>query len=114
MHATCGSRVRWASKHTTQGEANACAAAMVLILSDCPDECGECSAEGAGCGDAETLVMRKFQDIDVSQTRHSHIGGVAAVLGIASLSVIGFAIAVRSRHSRRSQIYRDVLLLEEA
>lgn len=92
---------------------NACEAAAVVVVSDCPDVCGGCTAAAAGC-DEEPIFVRKYMEpqqhsflsAPVDHRYWSVVGGVVALGGVVAF------ITRRTPRARRA-FYDDVLLLEE-
>lgn len=96
----------------TQDEVNACKAAAVVVISDCPEECGECTAEGAGCILPETMVIGKFSNQGMPATSKVYRTGFIAVAGIALVTA---ASVVTARIGRlRGSEEQNALLLEVA
>jgi len=109
----------WVSAHVTQNEANVCAAAQVLVVSDCPVECGDCTPTGAGCESASNLDMlvKRYDDAPLGEIGDQHRTSRLAILAVASgISIAGVAMIVsglaRGRRPERA-IYRDVLVEED-
>lgn len=99
-----------------QGEADACAAATVLVLSDCPNACSGCSAEGAGCA-KEVMFLQKFNKGSKEQT--ASLAGVtalgdwksatAAASGAAFLGSALVLLVLRRGRKARAEMYANVL-----
>lgn len=115
--ATCQDRINWVSKHDTVNEANACEAAAVLVIADCSEECGRCTAAAAQCGqqlyvkryDEEAQKQAKILLLESHDSRFALVASFALFAGASSLLVMG----VRSFRGRRTaSIYQDVLLEE--
>jgi len=110
--ATCGSRIKWASQHLTLHDQSVCEAAVVVVISDCPDVCGGCTAAASGC---ETPVfVRKYEN----PQRHGSVGESvhrywSVVAGVVALGGLVMLVTRRTPRVQRAA-YDDVLLLEEA
>lgn len=105
----------WASRHATNQEANACEAAAVLVISDCPDECGGCTAAAAGCvvGSDLDLVFKRYEEVPES-TLPQPLVGRQSVLAMAGVALVGGAvIATRVRGRARRGSYSDLLVEDD-
>lgn len=114
--ATCGDRLNWVSQHQTNHEANICEAAAVLVIADCPEECGACTAEGAGCDGGSTMAFVKRYDAATPQSIATQpmIGHHAALAAAGAMLIgAGLALRARSRQVVRRE-YNDVFLVEDA
>jgi len=117
--ATCGERMNWVSEHTTNEEANACAAAQVMVVSDCPTECGGCTAAAAGCGAGYVdMIMKRYEEVlpekEISQpliNRRAALAGAGGIVMLAGVAMIITAF-VRGKRVERTN-YSDVLLEDD-
>lgn len=118
---SCGSRVRWTSKHATKEEPDPCQAAQERVFLDCPDVCGECTAAGAGCPKpqdfgAATLIMKRFEEPvqnGITMKSHAFYRSVLAVAGFVVLGSVAMFVKARRASRNRQILYVDDLMTSE-
>lgn len=111
--------MNWVSKHITNAEANACAAAQVMVISDCPNECGGCTAAAAGCdADVVDMIMKRYEEVlpekEIGQpliNRRAALAGAGGIVMLAGVAMIITAF-VRGKRVERTN-YSDVLLEDD-
>lgn len=109
----------WVSQHVTNHEVNVCAAAQVLVVSDCPLECGACTPEAAGCDTTNSdvdMLVKRYEDVAPDKlVAHSLARHAAPIVG-GVVAIAGFVMVVTafSRYRQAGETaYRDVLIIEE-
>lgn len=98
----------------TQNEANVCVAATVLVVSDCPVECGKCTAAAAGCNAKTELdLFMKYEKEAPEAVAEPMVGHKSSLVmaGVVLVGVAAFAKRARARVGRG--MYSDVMLAEE-
>jgi len=93
-----------------------CDAAAVMVLSDCSEECGGCTAVAAGCIGSETdLIVKRFEEMPAktAETVSQQIGGYVSMVGMAFIVLSGVILVARRARSGKARVYSDVLLEDE-